>query len=176
MVHALSQILFFNCTCKRVCDRPTLRSDPSYPWGTNAMGLLDPDVLWAGTNQQTLTGDSGQQQPLCVITKIEKANCGDFEEEEEDGDGEDHGSKANKGRDEFGGGGSSRRNNRSSLEETFPLGEQGRPPPAPRSSRGPEGSAPELQPRYGESVAYAGAWAGLICRGGELAGGKEVPY
>ncbi|KAJ1165249.1 hypothetical protein NDU88_005677 [Pleurodeles waltl] len=66
------------------CDGPTLpRSDPSYPWGSNTIGIPDPDVLRSGTNQQALPGDSRQQQPLRAITRIEKEDGGDFEGGEE---------------------------------------------------------------------------------------------
>ncbi|KAJ1105098.1 hypothetical protein NDU88_002506 [Pleurodeles waltl] len=104
------------------------------------MGIPDPDVLREGTNQQTLPGDSMQQQSLRAITRIEKADGGDFEEEEKD-----HGSEANIGGDEFRGSGSGGRNSRSSSEETFPRGEQGRPRDHlqyQRSSRGQEAVRP----------------------------------
>ncbi|KAJ1207291.1 hypothetical protein NDU88_002682 [Pleurodeles waltl] len=121
------------------------------------MGIPDPDVLQAGTKQQRIPVDSGQQQTLCVIPRIEKADGGDFKEEEEDGGV--HGGEVTKGEDEFGGSSSGGRNSRSSLEETFSRGEQGKPRDHiqhQRSNRGPGGSAPELRPLSGESVASAG--------------------
>ncbi|KAJ1216060.1 hypothetical protein NDU88_003666 [Pleurodeles waltl] len=53
-----------------MCDGPTLRSDPSYPWGTA-------DVLRAGPNQQQLPGNGRQQQQLRAIPRIKRGDGDD---------------------------------------------------------------------------------------------------
>ncbi|KAJ1209777.1 hypothetical protein NDU88_005150 [Pleurodeles waltl] len=63
-------------------------SDPSYPWGTDAMRIPDPEVLRAGTNLLLLPGDGGQEQPLHATARSSKGEggvptgVGEFEEEE----------------------------------------------------------------------------------------------
>ncbi|KAJ1158254.1 hypothetical protein NDU88_010947 [Pleurodeles waltl] len=113
-----------------------------------------------------LPGDSRQQQPLRSITRIEKEGGGDFGIEAVEGErgrGDQGGEAYNEDGDECGGGDGSRRTGRSSRVEVFPSDTQGSPRDHQHrgSSRGPGGSAPKLRPRSGESVASAGAWAGL---------------
>ncbi|KAJ1161922.1 hypothetical protein NDU88_002402 [Pleurodeles waltl] len=61
---------------QRSSDGPTLRSDPSDPWGTADIGILDPDVLRAGTNQQKLPGNDRQHQQLRAFPRIKKVGDG----------------------------------------------------------------------------------------------------
>ncbi|KAJ1157784.1 hypothetical protein NDU88_010483 [Pleurodeles waltl] len=147
------------------------------------MRIPDPEVLRAGTNLLTLLGDGGQQQPLRATTRIETAEGGDseerseYEEEERKTETGKNSSDANPGGGEFGERGSGGRNSRSRLEETFPRGEHGRPQDHLQHQgryRGPGGSAPKLRPRSGESVASAGAWTGLTCRGGDGRKGDDT--
>ncbi|KAJ1158255.1 hypothetical protein NDU88_010948 [Pleurodeles waltl] len=97
-----------------------LRSDPSYPWGTAAIGIPDPDVLRAGASKQTLR----------VITRIEKEGGGDFgieEVEGESGRGDQGGEAYNEGGDKCRGGDGGGRTGRSSPVEVFPSDAQGSP-------------------------------------------------
>ncbi|KAJ1152695.1 hypothetical protein NDU88_005470 [Pleurodeles waltl] len=51
------------------------------------METPDPEVLRVGTNRVSLSGDCGQQQPLCAVTRIqkeEKDECADEGNNRED--------------------------------------------------------------------------------------------
>ncbi|KAJ1212104.1 hypothetical protein NDU88_007447 [Pleurodeles waltl] len=63
--------------------RPTLRSDP---WGTGDVGIPDPDVLRAGTNQQQLPGNGRQQQQLCAFPRIKRGDGDDGRKASADGE------------------------------------------------------------------------------------------
>ncbi|KAJ1104387.1 hypothetical protein NDU88_001799 [Pleurodeles waltl] len=63
----------------------TLRSEPSYPWGTADIGIPDPDVLRTGPNQQQLLGNGRQQQQLRAFPRIKR---GDGDDREKVADGE----------------------------------------------------------------------------------------
>ncbi|KAJ1186893.1 hypothetical protein NDU88_003673 [Pleurodeles waltl] len=91
-----------------LCEGPPLWSDPSYPWGTSALGIPDQDVLWAGTTQQTLPGDHRYLQPLRAIPNIEmdgECDIGRKEVEEESSRGAQIGEVDSDGGDVCGGGG-----------------------------------------------------------------------
>ncbi|KAJ1153211.1 hypothetical protein NDU88_005972 [Pleurodeles waltl] len=66
------------------CDRPSLSSDPSYPWGTGRAELPDPEVLRAGTNPEELPGDDRKKRDSTF--RPERAGGGDGEERDTEGE------------------------------------------------------------------------------------------
>ncbi|KAJ1181718.1 hypothetical protein NDU88_006920 [Pleurodeles waltl] len=152
------------------CDGPTLlRSDPSYPGGTDALGASDPDVLWAGTNHIPLPGDGRERQRIRAVTGTSNGNE-DEDRWSEEGDGRNELSGAadggSEGREEKGSGRYGKNSFNGGQSETSREDRENITSAAGRH-RGPGGHTPELRPRSGKSVAPAGAWA-------KLSGTREV--